>query len=504
MLQSQGELARDTVHLTSNLQVLNQSFAQAMQHDETSSCGVGEGVLGLAFHTVSDKKYPSLIENMLNILETPMFSMYLNADYDDYMSTTIEDENPQELSHITQSRSISTHSQLIIGGVNHKLYDGCLKWHGLYDQVHLQPIPGTHNSTITNTEQYFSGYWDFGLIDVSMDRKSLYNPMTDRGTGTNQSIRARVDSGSTYIIAPNLAVASIAKKIGGKCMALEEDGSFHDHSEVPCKYDFTDKNRKSIMNNSTSTKQNKEGGFDIVVVDCLTSFAPLELVAKDLNGENIFYKLEAKDLLLGFQDQTQHRQLQELFSKRKRIHANGFFQYDQDDLQPEEEEMTVKRETKNYCMLRIVPSHEPSSSEWILGDPFFNKYYTAFDIREQRIGFAKAATKIKNSYDPSNICRDDVEIDIMHSSDHILGNTDLAISIEATTEIIGHSYESTSNIGVPIMFFCLSILATILFYVSRRRSEYCEEDDYSISDDGSYTEEDIDDDADFRFDATLV
>lgn len=46
---------------------------------------------------------------------------------------------------------------------------------------------------------------------------------------------------------------------------------------------------------------------------------------------------------------------------------------------------------------------------WVLGDPFFNKYYVAFDFKRKRLGFAEAANH------SDDICHLDFELDISYS-----------------------------------------------------------------------------------------
>ena len=120
--------------------------------------------------------------------------------------------------------------------------------------------------------------------------------------------------------------------------------------------------------------------FDVVIVDCSSFFPSLMFVASSLNdGRKAIYELGKEDLYVRVEEQNDKKVLRKLFSKRRRPHGHGI-------IAPDEKKVDSKRSKgrtssngtgedviQEFCLLRVVPSHNPSHNSWILGDPFFNK-----------------------------------------------------------------------------------------------------------------------------------
>lgn len=108
----------------------------------------------------------------------------------------------------------------------------------------------------------------------------------------------------------------------------------------------------------------REQGFDASIIECDEPFFNLEFIA-----DGITYVLEKEDLVLNI--------------------PTSFGQ---------------------ACVLRVVGSE--GIPGWVLGDAFLNKYYTAFDFGNQKVGFAVSA---EHSED---ICQADLGLDIGYRVDH--------------------------------------------------------------------------------------
>mmetsp|Transcript_60441 Transcript_60441/g.70690 ORF Transcript_60441/g.70690 Transcript_60441/m.70690 type:complete len:921 (+) Transcript_60441:202-2964(+) len=155
---------------------------------------------------------------------------------------------------------------------------------------------------------------------------------------------ALLDSGSSFLIGPAAGMGIYAAEVGATCFTTDPTGL---HTVVNC--------------------LDSDVGFDTAMIDCETPLLSLDFIPYDTSGEDepspnknkkkpLVYSLEKDDLLV----------LVETFTEL-----------------PSGIEQNIE-----YCMMRIVGS--PTAQGYVLGVPFLNKYYAAFDFDNGRIGLAPA------------------------------------------------------------------------------------------------------------------
>lgn len=155
----------------------------------------------------------------------------------------------------------------------------------------------------------------------------------------------------------------------------------------------------------------REDGFDIAIVECSAPFFPLEFVA-----DGVSYILDRDDLVL--------------------------------EVEPDEVDEDI------LCILRLQGSN--SIPAWVLGDVFFNRYYTAFDFTRKRIGFAKAVK------DSSDICEVDLHLDISYSIE----------SASESNETGGRATGGAATFGyVAAALLCALALFALYMRKKRRNQE---------------------------------
>ena len=72
----EGTLARDTVSL-GQLKVYNQSFGAVSSVSDNFAYAPNDGLVGMAFGTISNSQQPTFFENVIPQLAAPLFSVYM-------------------------------------------------------------------------------------------------------------------------------------------------------------------------------------------------------------------------------------------------------------------------------------------------------------------------------------------------------------------------------------------------------------------------------------------
>jgi hypothetical protein len=239
-----GEHAQDVLHLGPTIVVSSQIFAQITTVSAFTSCSGEEGILGLAFTEISSHKFPTTLVNLKNVLQNPMFSLFLDKNFDDYPGDLDADSGTDAEGNTAfgSQHAVSANSEIVFGGVDQTKYEGCLTWHALGQFKEL-------------SGGVFKGYWDFKL-----------DSLTFAGTPLHGSEMAIVDSGSSYLLGPLEAVGELCSLAGAMCFDLSNPAGpvFVDCSE----------------------------GFDTAAVDCTQDFGNLVFAA---NGDT--YTLTESDLV---------------------------------------------------------------------------------------------------------------------------------------------------------------------------------------------------------------
>jgi len=75
----------------------------------------------------------------------------------------------------------------------------------------------------------------------------------------------------------------------------------------------------------------------------------------------------------------------------------------------------------------------------VLGDTFLNKYYSAYDFLNKRVGFAMAAA------DSSSVCDQDLPLDISYTGEHVPIKPEKSENSESTEVPYIPPVDSTSN-----------------------------------------------------------
>ena len=244
----EGYYGKDTLTI-GNLTVPDQVFAQITGFLNYERCSGEEGLLGLAMNG----EQPSVLDTLKSSLRYPIFSLYLDEtddypDEDDVEEDIEIEEEPDGdfdviLEDVGGSHAVSANSAMVLGGVHHQYYDGCLHW---LDSTTIE----------TDDGETIDGLWNFRLDAVRMKDQAL-----------PRSQVAVLDSGSTFLVGPLEAVGQIATMNDMICL----DMGWDDPVEVDC---------------------NDEEGFDLATIDCDKTMPDLELQA---NG--VSFTIPGEDLI---------------------------------------------------------------------------------------------------------------------------------------------------------------------------------------------------------------
>mmetsp|Transcript_16561 Transcript_16561/g.20622 ORF Transcript_16561/g.20622 Transcript_16561/m.20622 type:complete len:944 (-) Transcript_16561:195-3026(-) len=210
-----------------------------------------------------------------------------------------------------------TASEMILGGVSQKRYQGCLAWE--------------RQSEVRADEDH--EYWSVDLVDVSMGYRSA-------GSAAREAV---FDTAQSSLVGPFKDVLKFVEMNNGVCFDVTKEG---DLKEVVC-----------------------GNGFDVSKVSCDGDvFAPLEFTI----GEET-YSFLLKDLVTA----------------------------------EEEDDGDVS------CYLNLNGSK--NLQFWVMGLPWFHKYYTVFDFGQNTIGMALRQTSKGQAQ--IEVCQGDMDIDVTLDND---------------------------------------------------------------------------------------
>jgi len=423
-----------------------QAFGQVTSVPQSffdDSCGVMDGVLGLGKPMGG---VPSIMEGIALRTDPPVVSFYFNSEVDDYSrrrhlkvvdldvalqmmegddadalegtKKQVDDQefagtNPkdevedlaqefvdddqlmQELdggdqNRFPNQRPTSANSELILGGVNRRRYQGCLVWH---DVVNLD-------------DQTNDIYWSIAFRNLLIGDYNALAPI------------AVLDSSSVFLLGPVEPIAVFLMSVPAVCSVLDEEGDRFLFRKVPCDAPLNDKLQ----------------GYDLVQIPCNIDVDALKTMR--FQSDEAEYTIGVKELIR--------------------------YEREQDT---------------DLCPLNILPS--TSLDYFVFGTPFMKKYYTAIHIQDMKIGFAPALS-VLSQQQSQYLCQDDAYFDVSQlpqmQQDLQQYYTHPSNTVQfASAALPNDAYDYRSvlfskNFFASLTFLTVAFLATIAFFVRRRRN----------------------------------
>lgn len=227
-------------------------------------------------------------------------------------------------------------------------------------------------------------------------------------------------------------------------------------------------------NTTTSTSDSATYGkmlFDAIIFECSEHFSPVEFILKNAeNDRKEIYSLEKAELFMDLGSihknitihEIERNKAHRLFRQKKRnlgkIKNNG--EKEKKNVDSDQKRYLTSGEHKrdeyrDYCILRVIPSlnshgfffdqhnsnndnvnkksnyypkdnenilsYESMKNMWILGEPFFHKYYTAFDLDTNRIGLGTSLHTIISTHKNND---DNSDNTVSFTANYNIGNED--------------------------------------------------------------------------------